>query len=76
MQRHQHTLINNTYLSTVITLSHSMSKRTKMHYKFWLEILKERDHLEDLGIDGRIIYKWKNWVGKCGLGSYGLGQGK
>jgi hypothetical protein len=29
-----------------------------MHTKFWLEILKERDHLEDLGIDGRIILKY------------------
>jgi hypothetical protein len=53
-----------------------MSKRIKMHYKFWLEIQKERNHLEDLGIDGRIILKWKNWVGKCGLGSCGLRQGK
>lgn len=61
MQHHQHTLINNTYLSTVIAC-HSMSKRIKMHYKFWMEILKERDHLEDLGIDERIILKRKNWV--------------
>jgi len=26
--------------------------------KFWSEILKGRDHLEDLGIDGRIILEW------------------
>jgi len=25
-----------------------------MHTKFWLENLKGRDHLEDLGIDGKI----------------------
>jgi hypothetical protein len=61
MQRHQHTLINNTYLSTVIALSQH-EQGNKMHYKFWMEILKEKDHLEDLGIDGRIILKWKNWV--------------
>jgi len=47
-----------------------------MHYKLGLEILKERDHLEDLDIDVRITIKWKNCVGKCGLGSYDLGQGK
>jgi len=29
--------------------------RWKMHKKFRLEILKGRGHLEDLGIDGRII---------------------
>jgi hypothetical protein len=28
-----------------------------MHTKFWLENLKERDPLEDLGIDWKIILK-------------------
>jgi len=26
--------------------------------KFWLENLKGRDHVEDLGIDGRLILDW------------------
>jgi hypothetical protein len=25
---------------------------------FWLENLKGRDHLEALGVDGRVIFKW------------------
>ena len=47
---------------------------------FWWETLRERDHLEDSGVDGRIILRWifskwdegvwtgSSWlrVGKCG----------
>jgi len=29
-----------------------------MRTKFWLEILKGRDHSKDLGVDGKIIVKW------------------
>jgi hypothetical protein len=29
-----------------------------MHKIFWFENLKERDHLEDLGVDGNIILEW------------------
>jgi hypothetical protein len=29
-----------------------------MHTIFWLENLKGRDHLEDLGADERIILEW------------------
>jgi hypothetical protein len=27
-------------------------------YRFWSDNLKGRDHLEDLGVDGRIILEW------------------
>jgi len=29
-----------------------------MHVEFWWGNLSERDHLEDLGVDGRIILEW------------------
>jgi hypothetical protein len=29
-----------------------------MHTIFWLENLKGRDHVEDLGEDGKIIAEW------------------
>jgi hypothetical protein len=30
----------------------------RIYTKFWLEILKGRDNLEELGTDVRIILKW------------------
>ena len=37
--------------------------RGKVRTGFWWGNLRERDHSEDLGLDGRIIIKWtfKNW---------------
>jgi hypothetical protein len=29
-----------------------------MRSKFWFENLKERDHLKDVGVDGKIILEW------------------
>ena len=36
-----------------------------MYSGFWLGILRERDHLEDPSIDGRIILRWifRKWDG-------------
>jgi len=41
-----------------------------MHTRFWWGNLREGDHLEDPGIDGRIILSWvfRKWVG----GGHGL----
>jgi hypothetical protein len=44
--------------------------RGEMHTGFWWEDLREGDHLEDTGIDGRIILKWifKKWDGRMWTG--------
>jgi len=37
-----------------------------MHRGFWWDNLRKRDHLEDIGVDGRIILKFilKTWDGE------------
>jgi hypothetical protein len=39
--------------------------RTDVHTGFWWENLREEDHLEDPGVDGKIIVKWimEKWNG-------------
>jgi hypothetical protein len=38
-----------------------------MYTGFWWGNLRERDHVEDPGIDGRIILRWifRKWNGGC-----------
>jgi len=48
----------------------------ELHTGFWWGgNLRERDHLEDLGIDGRIILKriFKKWDGEHGMDCSGSG---
>jgi hypothetical protein len=51
----------------------------EVHKWFWLGDLMEGEHLEDLGVDGRIILKWilKKWDGDAwsGLMWYRIGTG-
>jgi len=43
--------------------------RGEVYIGFWWGTLKERDHLYDLGVDGRIILKqiFRNGMGRHGL---------
>ena len=41
--------------------------RGKVYTEFWWGKLRERDGLEDLSVDGRIILKEVRWGGEFGL---------
>jgi hypothetical protein len=42
----------------------------EVHIGFWCRNQKEGDHLENLGVDGRMILKWifKKWGGEAWTG--------
>ena len=48
-----------------------------MYTVFWLRNLRERDNLEDSGVDGRIIIRWifSNWDVGHGLDQSDSGYG-
>jgi hypothetical protein len=41
--------------------------RVEVHTEFWWGNLREGDHLEDAGVDGRIILKWISEKGHEGM---------
>jgi hypothetical protein len=49
----------------------------QVHIEFWWENLRERGHLEDLGIDRRMILKWifQRWDGRAWTGLVWLRTG-
>jgi hypothetical protein len=53
------------------------SERGKVYTGFWWGNLKECDHLEDPGTDGRVIFTWtfKKWVEGHGLIWLRIGTG-
>jgi hypothetical protein len=42
----------------------------EVHTGFWWGDLREKDHLQDLGVDGRLILKWtfKKWYREAWTG--------
>ena len=45
--------------------------RVKVYIGFWWGNIRERDHLEDTGVDGNIILRWifRKWYVGAGTGS-------
>jgi hypothetical protein len=48
-----------------------------VYTEFWWGKLRDRDHLQDPSIDGRIILRWivREWNVRAWTGSMGLGIG-
>jgi hypothetical protein len=71
---HNEELHNFHYLSNtqVITsgketgLEGATLERSEMHTEFWLENLREREHFEDLGEDGRVLAGFIRLVTRSG----------
>jgi hypothetical protein len=50
--------LNDLYSPNITRTIRSLRWRREVHREFLWGSLRERDHLEDLGVDERIILKW------------------
>jgi len=53
-------------------------ERGELHTEFWWGNLRERDHLEDLVVDGMLIVRWifRKWDGGAWIGLMWLRIGR
>jgi len=85
MEKTTHEELNNLYRSPNIVQAIKLRKigwvghvacmgRVKVYTGFWWGNMRERDHLEDPGIEGRIILRWifRKWCVRAWTGSIWL----
>jgi hypothetical protein len=72
----RHMIIRNSLKNNLLSLR-NLTALYQLHARFWWESPKERDHLEDQGVGGKMGSEWILGIlaWGCGLNSTGSGQG-